>query len=373
MITQSSSYPITGHLREPLLIFESIIVFFFLEIAIFLTLRSKREGKKLIHERAFSGICFGYSIMWIFYLFGEYAIESHLLQKYIINLGFLAQIFGALVLIYENEKHQKILIRRYFFSISVLILGIITVIVLIFAIEIIDYVAVFFWPFLIIFIIFYLNKLRLLDKALKTKSLKKQAFYFITGLLLLSVGYSLTRDLTREMLNLDLHVRLIGDFLQLISLIFIIAFILLTPSFSEFDWQDKIESVYLMHRSGLVIFSKLLQKFSQRKTELDKNIISGNITTLKIMIENLSKKKGISVLERGEEIILIQPSSSGQVYGVIIAEENLISLRIMLKNFIDKFEDLYGETLKVWDGNLTIFAPVEDIFKESFPSVSGVD
>jgi len=58
-------FPITGPLKEPLLIMESFIVFFFLELAAILWMRVKSEkiNELKIQEKAYIWLFFGYAII----------------------------------------------------------------------------------------------------------------------------------------------------------------------------------------------------------------------------------------------------------------------------------------------------------------------
>jgi hypothetical protein len=45
----------------------------------------------------------------------------------------------------------------------------------------------------------------------------------------------------------------------------------------------------------------------------------------------------------------------------VIADEELLSLHVRLKQFADKFDSIFKEILPTWNGNLNAFAPAEII------------
>ena len=89
-----SFYPITGPLREPLIIIEWVIVFLFSELAFLLYMRIKNKERILSNfiEKASILFLLAYSLMGIFYIFGDYYMETQLLRLVVFNIGYLLRI-----------------------------------------------------------------------------------------------------------------------------------------------------------------------------------------------------------------------------------------------------------------------------------------
>ncbi|TFG14964.1 MAG: hypothetical protein EU535_02555 [Promethearchaeota archaeon] len=356
-------FPINGPLKESLLIIESLIVFFFLELGILFWLRVKSEKidkLKSLQERAYIWIFFGYAIMWSFRIVGDFFISSNLLRTIILNFGFLIQIICVCVFIKIIENY-KIFIKRYLFTKISGVMTIFYIIVFFTFIYFAHYISSVFWIIIIIFFIIYLKEL---DSHFHIKgelgNFRLDSVKFGLGLILIFVGYQFS---TFEYLieNFGFGIRLIGDISQLIGLIFILFFLFSMPSFSEYEWQDKIDSLFIMHKSGLFIYKKFFRKDFHT---LNESIITGTLTTLKMMLEKISISEGISIIRQKEKIIVIEPGKS--VYGVLICNEELESLKILLNKFIEKVEMIYYNVLISWDGNLNIFKPIDDIAEEVF-------
>ena len=88
-----------------------------------------------------------------------------------------------------------------------------------------------------------------------------------------------------------------------------------------------------------------------------------------VMLQELIKSeegsKGISVIKKEGENILI--SHGNFVKGVLYTSEELNFPKIVLKNFVEKFETLYHNILKEdWKGDVNIFKPIETVANDLF-------
>lgn len=355
-------FPISGPLREPLLILEWMIVFISLELTVIFLLRIKSEKiqrLKILQEKAYGWLLFGYSIMWIFIIIGDYYMVDLYLRILFLNIGFFLLIVCSFFFIIVMEKYKtflkKFLFTKIFFMFIIIYLFFI-IIALIYA----TYVATIFW---IVFYIFFLIYLKEIYSEFYVKrelgKIKKDFLKLCFGVLLIAVGYQFTTRLVAEIYGL--FFRLIGDIFQLVGLILLFLYLTSIPSFSEYDWQEKIERILIMHKSGLLLYQK---KFREQQNELDDSIISGVMTILKMMLEKIAEKEEKSIIEKQGKVIIIHPGQ--YIIGVIICDEKLNSLQVLLDKFLKKVETIYSHILATWDGNLNVFAPIENIAKEIF-------
>ncbi len=357
-----TNYPISGSLMPFLLIAEWVVCFLFLELGIVLWIRArvKRKELKTIEEKGVIGILIGYSLMWNFFIIGDYYVSNSELRLFLFNIGYLCIIIGANMFVYEIEK-SKIFYKKRYITIIFTAISIIYVIVLFTNVEYGFYAINAFWPFLFLFLLLYLKKIIVINKKKRQlHTFHRVLFEFSMGGALLIVGYGLTTDLGRELLGAGLEIRLLGDILQLTSSIFIVLFIISTPSFSEYGWRGKIDRIIIMHKSGLLLFQRRFRDAS----ELDGPLISGILTTLKMLLERIIDKESASVIEKQDKILIIQPGK--YINGVLICDEMLLSLRTMLTILVNKIEAIYSKILENWTGDLKIFGPIEEIVKDVF-------
>ncbi len=184
---------------------------------------------------------------------------------------------------------------------------------------------------------------------------------FLIGIILVFSGYIISTDYIRIVLNMDLTVRFIGALFQIIGSILLGVFYLSIPSFAEYDWRESLDGVLIMHRNGLAIFKKIYEENLDRIGEA---IITGAITSTKMLLETLTERKGISIIKQGEKILVIHPGKD--ILGVLICQEPLIAPQILLKIFMERIERGYSEILKDWKGNLKIFRPLDRMYTEIF-------
>jgi len=360
MLLSTLYYPITGPLRLILIVMEGIICGIALEFAFLFYIRVKREKNKLktIQEKAYIWIFLGYSSVWFIFLLTDYYIDPSI-RLMILNFGYFSLMFFAGVFIYYIEK-IKIFYKKYFFTTIFAVMILLYIFLMIYSIDIATLLSHAMWPVFLCFFVFYLRELRK-DFYVK-KSLREfniNFLKFIIGVFFLVSGYQLT--LGWALRTFGLYIRFIGDVFQLIGLFFLLLFFISVPSFSEYDWKDKIESIYIINKGGIFLYKRF---FREKEENLDPNIVTGTLTSIKLMLEKMTDRKGVSIIEREEGIILYYPGDKLTV--VMFCDEKLISLQILTESFLEKIETVYANVMDTWKGDTNIFLPIENIIKEFF-------
>ncbi len=361
MIFDKIEFPLDGPIADVLLVIEWIIVFIYLEFAlVFLnrTLKFKKELKSL-QEKGYVFLFLGFSLMWIFFIIGDYYMISLDLRYICLNCGYVSLMLGCVIFFYTIEKN-KIFLKRYLFTLIFtldIILFILIIFIDIYSGQLITFT---FWIIFLLFFIFYSIELGSIFKSNPILgNYKFQYLKLVLGIIFLIFGFGLTIDFIIDLFGLI--SRVIGDLLQIGAIIFLFLFFISIPSFLEYDWQKKVENIYIIHKSGLLIYEK---SFIGEDDDQYDSSISGKITSLKMMLEHISKKEDISVIEKKGKIIIIQPGH--YIYGVLICKVKLNSLQILLNNFIEKIEVIYSKILEKWDGDLKVLRPIDKIVKDYF-------
>ncbi len=353
-------FPLTGSLAQWLVILESLICLLSLEIALIFmnkVVKNKRNVKRL-EEKAYFWVFLGYSTTILFFIISDYYVVDSSLRIICLNLGYMSLAICAFIFIFIIEKY-KIFKRKFLFSIIFVIYLIFFAILSLIDISITQILSPIFFAIFITFFIYYSKELNsIFEKNPILGNYNKHLIKLFAGISLLIIGFGLTIDFSINLFGLG--SRLIGDLFQLLALFFLYFYFSSIPSFSEYNWQQKIDSIFIIHKSGLLIFER---SFKPGDTYYD-SATSGALTSLKMMLETVSKKETTSFIEKKGKHITIHPGK--YIYGTLISEENLVSLQILLKNFIDKIEQTYGNVLKDWDGDLKVFRPIGQIAKEIF-------
>ena len=364
-------FPITGELRLPLLILEWVFTFTCFEMALVFLLRFffKKEGEvRNYQELGYCGLLMGFFLMWVFYLFADYYVSTEIISPFFLwdrgseravflNLGYFSLVFGAFSFILVMERKKKFLITKYFFSILFMILFIFFVAFFFVDILFTQDLTIIFWPLFILFLLIYTVDFARIIKKSEGHWIQRIAV-FLSSFALLALGYLFTTDIILETFGLE--IRLFGSFLQLGGILFLSYFFLKLPPFGEFDWADKIEDIFLMDNAGICLFHK-----SFSGTELvDENLISGAISSINMMLQELTKDEGISTIKKKGKSVIVCPSKL--VKGVIFSKEDLDHIKSNLNIFVEKSETMFRSILQDFDGDITVFKPLEGVASDMF-------
>ena len=352
---------ITGPLKEPMLIIASFAVLIFMQLTIMLLIRIRKEkGIKLkaIQEEAYFWLILGFALSKLFYIVGDFHIDVAF-RREIYNIAYVMQWAGVFGFSFMLERNKKFITKYIFSSIS-LILSVGFIFVIFLVPDLVQsYSILFYLIYVIIFITFV--KIGIIDFYKKNVigNYKLPVISFITGGFMVLFGFTLASDIAINLFGLQ--IRILGDIFEIIGFIFLYYFFITSPSFSEYEWQDKIDSLFITHKSGLVLYSR---NFREKKNLMDHTVVGGSITSVKIFLEMITEIKGDSVIEKEGKIVIIHPVR--KIIGILICDEKLKSLQTLLNNFTKKVCTIYQKILEDWDGELSVFRPIENIVKEFF-------
>jgi len=353
-------FPITGDMRFPLLIMEWISVIIVFEISLLFLVRYKKQEKTLrnFQDLGYFTLFFGFSIVYLFFIFADYYSSDTIISPFLIwnygserifflNMSYFASIIAGFVVIFFIEKYNVFLYKRYFFTI------IMSIFVLFFSVLFfvdIRYTQSIMYGYMSVFVLFFINFLIKFSKKLMYRGL-----FFFVAIALLVIGYGLTTDLLNTLFGLE--SQMIGDILQLISLLTLSYFFFTLTDFSEFGWKEKTEALFLIDKAGICLYHKI---FKKKKELISENLISAAISIVNEMLKELigtGNNKDVSIIKKPNQIVMIY---SGEIMsGVLYMKEDLNFPKVILKNFVDKFELLFKKIIQ----NQTIKFPREKLFK----------
>jgi hypothetical protein len=353
-------FPILGDMRFPLLIIEWISVIIEFEISLFFLIRYKKQEKTLknLQDLGYFAVFFGFSLMYLFYILGDYYASDSTISPFLIwnhgserifflNLGYFTALIACFILIFCVEKYNVFLYKKYFYSIIISIFALLFIIVFFIDIRLTQQLTYGFWY---TFLIFFINFLIKFIKKLKFKGI----FLFISTALWAS-GYSLTTDMFIQTFGFE--SRIIGASLLLISVIFLSYIFFTLTDFSEFDWKEKIEALFLIDKAGICLYHKI---FNKKKELIGENLISAAISIVNEMLRDLigtGNDKGVLIIKKPNQIVMIY--SGKNLSGVLYTTEDLNYPKVILKEFVNKFELLFRNIIQ----DQTIKFPREKLFK----------
>ncbi|MBY9014296.1 MAG: hypothetical protein KGD68_01255 [Candidatus Lokiarchaeota archaeon] len=223
----------------------------------------------------------------------------------------------------------------------------------------IPYLSVLLLPLFIIFLLIYA---KIFDKQVK-----KHKIFSNDGL---KMGFSILLMLSGHMLTIDLVcyyfgfiTRLFGISMQLIAIGLTFKLFRSFVPFFEFNWQDKIENIYILNRDGINLYSK---SFLEERKTIDDHFISGALFSINIMLNELmnTKENKISIIKKKNKTVTI--FTSVYIIGVLVSTEELEFFKHNLKRLVLKIEVLYRNLLINWNGDRTQFYPVKNIVSDIF-------
>ncbi len=351
-------FPIKGAIREPLLFLECILFFSLLEISIIFLQKYFARTKEVRNstELAYGLFFFLYSINWFWRIVSDFYLVDLSFRMFFLQISYLLQVFGILCFIFSIESQKKF-IKPYFFTSIISVLLVFSILIILttnHSIIIFNIIAwLIFSYFLFIYLLYFNSKIKF------RKQYNHKIIYFYIEFSMFLFGFFLSTYYVIE--SIGLGIRFVGAFIQLCSITFIFLYISALPPFTEFDWYDKIKSLHLMERSGLPIFTK---HFKEDLKKVNPTLLGGTIVSAQLMLETIVNKKGFSVIKRPDQTLIVYSGNS--LTGIIFSEGDLNSLKYLLKRFISRIEEIYNNLLKDWNGDLTVFQPVEAICNEIF-------
>ena len=333
--------------------------------------KAEKELRNL-EEFGYASLFFGFSLMSFFYIISDYySLDDNITPFFIwnagnaryifLNCGYFTMLMAGIVFLYCIESSKVYFFKKYFFTVIFSIWAGSFVVLFLIDITFTQPVTYAFWGTYIIFLMLYL-----VDFTKKVNQNRQKLIYgllkYLPGFILSIFGFLCTTSMITSIFG---HTaRFYGTILQLLGLIFIFSFFIGLPPFAEFAWQDSIESILVLNNSGIAIYSKV---FQEKGEVIDKNLVGGALTGVKALLDNLTDTSGVSVLHKKGKIIVIYPSRN--LTGVMFCSKDLNILKILLQKFIVRIESVFTTILADWDGDPSVFKPVEyicvEIFKES--------
>lgn len=363
-------FPLTHPMRFPTLIVECIYAILAFELGIIFLIKFKKQKAKIktFQEFGFAMLFFGFSLIAISNLIGNFFLDNGLISPFFIwndgnirlllmNIIYIISSFFVIIFIYFSEKYQDLMVKKYLFTFIFLIFSILLIILLIIELELASIINFIFWILFTSFISLYLYKLLKIQKG---NLLDLAKFY--TSFFILIVGSVLSTEIIVQFFNL----LFIGSIFQLTGICLVFLFFFKIEPFAELDWKNKVQDIYIInHQSGIGLYHK---SFNQGfKDAVDSQIVSGAISSVNVILKTITDKEHseFSVIKKQDKILSV--FTSELITGVIISNEELKLIKPYLQKLVNKIESVYFNILINWDSDVTIFEPVEAIIKNILP------
>ncbi|MDD1777797.1 MAG: hypothetical protein LUQ65_06460 [Candidatus Helarchaeota archaeon] len=367
-------FPIEDALRFPLLLLEWIFAILSLELGLVFILKYRRQQKhlKTFQELGFSALFFGISLMWFFHVVADYFSSNTPSSPFLIwsggsmhdlflNGAYYTFMNCALIFSYFMEKYKIYLFKKYLFTYILLIYNSISLIIILFYLGAIQILFTVFWAlFICFFTIYFIGLYK------KVFSRERSLFNLIKALpifLLLALSFFFSMEYLYTVYGLTF--RLAGAIFQITIIGGIFAFFIKLPPLSALEWQEKLEELYVMTKSGICLYHK---SFGKAIEPFDQHVISGAFISINVLLNEIapSTAQGSSIIKKKGKTVNLYASTS--LSGVLISTEEIPAINFHLQKFILKLEQIYQPVLVDWNGEIEIFAPIAHIANGYFSS-----
>ncbi|MBD3353648.1 MAG: hypothetical protein GF364_19345 [Candidatus Lokiarchaeota archaeon] len=353
-------YPLSGTGPEISFGLEVILVYisfqmFGVFIYRYLTSTFKEQN---LRNLAWSMIFLGYGITYIFYIIADYfinpAVRDYFSQYGYISLTSGITLYALLSEYIEKSKWYPVTI----FCGTFLVLSIISLILGHRDMTLnLAFLAV---PFAAVYILRYFYKYAKITNFNK-RVLGKIAGLFLSMLIILA-GYFFVSDAMTARFGPD--IRVLSASLNIIGVICFMFAILNLPDYREFVWKQHLRALFIVRTSGILLFNRFWKR--ENKENSNEYLIGGALSSIQTVLSNITEETSINRMELEDKALLFKMYPDKDVVGCIIADEYIDSLNERLNVFLDRFDVMFGGSLKDWDGNTQVFLPLESICDEVF-------
>jgi hypothetical protein len=377
-------YPLTGSLREILLGIEVTIIFFCLQFALLFSIKlyyrsSKNKELKAIfkyHRKDFGAqfeqylsllkireFAWGFlflqmALTYFMFVLSDFFAGDELTRLFFLYSGYLFFLVGLTSLTFSFEKSELKSVN-YFYTKTFFSILILEMLSMVFFRSMVVIIGMIIWPIIVIMLIKLTRSMIERSKGLRTIAFPTYGLFL--GLLLLLIGFIFTTDILMNLFGI--YMRLIGDLIGVAGIIMCGLSFFFLPSFAEYDWLEKIRYIYIIHPSGISLYS---YNFRPKDHNIESDLTTGAIIAIKSIIEEMSEKgKQLESIKKDNFTILLGQGT--YCIAALIADEDSLSLREKIKSFIRIFENKYQKYLVHWFGNTDIFKDTDKIVKEIFP------
>lgn len=273
--------------------------------------------------------------------------------------GFLEMVIAFTLMAYSFEQRE---LKSNNFLITKIYLGIFALIIIFLFVNLSNVSYFISFTSLLFALIMQIQYARII--ILRSKGLGSVLipnFLLMAGLLCFTGGFVLSSDYIQQLWG-NYNTRLIGNLLQVIGVILCGFSFYLIPHFDDMDWIDKIRNIYIVHPSGIALFQHEFRKSSISETDLT----TSALIAIKSLIQELGgkKKESLSSIQRGYTSISIE--SGKNIFSVIMADADSLSVRAKNRSFCQKFEEKYGKHVQNWNGDISIFSGAKELIGEIF-------
>jgi len=312
-----------------------------------------------------AGLFSGYAVTTIVYIVADLFSPDPNVRFIYLQIGYISAASGAMFFVTQIERVGFIRTKRVFtvvFAILyVMLLGFFVWFLVGHSQSIGTFIQLFsvsFWvPIIILFTIYMVKLNRLIRGRLRTYSAG-----LTIGIAILILGYIGATDKSIEIFGL--WIRVLSDCLQAGGLLLISVFFSLLPSWREVDWRLALKDLFVIYQGGLSIYEHHFGAETGKDQQAQTVMVGSVLDMAQSFIQQMLQVGTLKVLDIQDKKIILE---QGQyVLVAIVADQELDSIKYLLHSFVNRFETFFGDQLKNFQGDSSVFSPADKLLKQIF-------
>ncbi|MFX0102183.1 MAG: hypothetical protein ACFFCS_21635 [Candidatus Hodarchaeota archaeon] len=131
----------------------------------------------------------------------------------------------------------------------------------------------------------------------------------------------------------------------------------------ESDWRSAIQYIYVIRKSGILIFSQDLRENKQSKPSIHEDLLASALSGISSLVKDILKNKIPlkAIKQEGYNILL---EESDELFVVVLSFKEYNTIRAKMKAFLKDFQDFFEEIIDRND--ITVFLPTKKLVTKHF-------
>ncbi len=135
-------------------------------------------------------------------------------------------------------------------------------------------------------------------------------------------------------------------------------------SFTDINWKEKLRELYVISEAGICLYAFSFEKLDPMEVG-NTDLIAGGFSGVRMLLaEMLQTPENLRIIDYQNLKIMLE-QREGIVFILVIKEESPF-LSYKLKTFASEFQRFFGDVLKTWNNELSMFNPTKTIIKNVF-------
>jgi hypothetical protein len=137
------------------------------------------------------------------------------------------------------------------------------------------------------------------------------------------------------------------------------------PSKEELEWKSSVQYIYVLLKSGIPIYNQNLCELQEGNPPTDECLFGGALVAVSSLLQEFTReKKPLKVIKQEGFSILLEEGEN--ILVAIITIKELKIIRQKLQEFLEEFQDFFGELISKGIADTTVFLPAKKLAEKHF-------